>query len=105
MTVNKKDIGKNFKQEAQPINVVLEELTEAEKAKFLNDMKTNNEIIIKTAAGKEIKLGPELVQFEQYEKQIQEIKYIPSVIEPSFGIGRIVYCIFEHCFRVRAEDE
>jgi glycyl-tRNA synthetase len=36
---------------------------------------------------------------------IQEVKYIPSVIEPSFGIGRIVYCIFEHCFRVRADDE
>ncbi len=33
-----------------------------------------------------------------------EEKYTPSVIEPSFGIGRIVYCVFEHCFRTRAED-
>jgi len=35
---------------------------------------------------------------------MQEVKYSPSVIEPSFGIGRIVYCIFEHCFKVREED-
>lgn len=35
---------------------------------------------------------------------MQEEKYVPSVIEPSFGIGRIVYCIFEHCFRMRSED-
>lgn len=34
-----------------------------------------------------------------------EEKYTPSVIEPSFGIGRIIYCIFEHCFKVRAEDQ
>jgi len=35
---------------------------------------------------------------------VQEEKYIPWVIEPSHGIGRIVYCIFEHCFKVRKED-
>lgn len=33
-----------------------------------------------------------------------EEKYTPSVIEPSFGIGRIVYCIFEHCFKVREQE-
>lgn len=26
------------------------------------------------------------------------------MIEPSYGIGRIIYCIFEHSFKVRAED-
>ena len=36
---------------------------------------------------------------------MHEEKYIPHVIEPSFGIGRILYCVFEHCFKVRAEDE
>ena len=68
-------------------------------------MDQNKEIVVKTASGKELKLTADLVQFEQYEKNIQEVKYTPSVIEPSFGIGRIVYCIFEHCFKVRAEDE
>jgi glycyl-tRNA synthetase len=33
-----------------------------------------------------------------------EEKYIPHVIEPSFGVGRILYCIFEHCFKVREAD-
>lgn len=27
--------------------------------------------------------------------------FVPSVIEPSFGIGRIIYCMFEHCFYTR----
>lgn len=33
------------------------------------------------------------------------VDVIPSVIEPSFGIGRIMYAVFEHSFRVREEDE
>jgi glycyl-tRNA synthetase len=64
----------------------------------------NGEITVKVN-DKEIKLAKALVEFEQLEKIVQEEKYIPSVIEPSFGIGRIVYCIFEHCFKMRAEDE
>ena len=31
--------------------------------------------------------------------------YIPSVIEPSFGLGRIIYCMLEHSFYVREGDE
>lgn len=30
---------------------------------------------------------------------------IPSVIEPSFGLGRIMYTVFEHTFQVREGDE
>jgi len=41
--------------------------------------------------------------FEEIKKNIQEEKFVPSVIEPSFGIGRILYAIFEHSFRMRDE--
>jgi len=34
-----------------------------------------------------------------------EEKYTPSVIEPSYGLGRIMYCILEHCFQTREEDQ
>lgn len=33
------------------------------------------------------------------------VDVIPSVIEPSFGIGRIMYAVFEHNFKVREGDE
>ena len=49
-------------------------------------------------------LTEEHVSFSEHTKMVQEEKYIPHVIEPSFGIGRIIYCIFEHSFKVRAED-
>ena len=33
------------------------------------------------------------------------IDVVPGVIEPSFGIGRILYAILEHNFNVREGDE
>lgn len=42
-------------------------------------------------------------------QQSEETKYVeeitPSVVEPSFGIGRIMYVVLEHAFRQRAGDE
>lgn len=38
-------------------------------------------------------------------KKISEEKYTPHVIEPSFGIGRIITGILEHTFYVRESDE
>jgi len=45
-----------------------------------------------------------MVSFATETKTSQEEKYVPHVIEPSFGIGRIIYCVFEHCFRQREAD-
>lgn len=38
-----------------------------------------------------------------FPSTVEEI--VPNVIEPSFGIGRIMYTIFEHTFRIRDGDE
>ena len=32
-------------------------------------------------------------------------EFTPGVIEPSFGIGRIMYAVWEHNFRIREGDE
>jgi glycyl-tRNA synthetase len=31
--------------------------------------------------------------------------FTPGVIEPSFGIGRIIYCMYEHTYYTREGDE
>ena len=45
------------------------------------------------------------LKFERCELKMTEEKFVPGVIEPSFGIGRIVYCVLEHCFSIREKDE
>lgn len=39
------------------------------------------------------------------EKTLHVEEVVPSVIEPSFGIGRVLYTVLEHCFRQRENDE
>lgn len=67
---------------------------------MMKEFEEKGEIVLKSN-DKELKLNKEFITFETQEKMVQEEKYTPSVIEPSFGIGRVVYCIFEHCFKVR----
>ena len=46
-----------------------------------------------------------LVSFKSEKKTVWETKYLPGVIEPSFGIGRILYAVLEHAFTQRDGDE
>lgn len=49
-------------------------------------------------------LKADMVTIEKKTKKAHGRNYTPSVIEPSFGIGRILYCIFEHTFYTRPDD-
>lgn len=46
-----------------------------------------------------------MVFIKQHQKTIHVEEVIPSVVEPSFGIGRIMYALFEHNFIMREGDE
>lgn len=67
-------------------------------------MQANKEILVKVGE-KEWKVKEEFVKFEAYQHTQMEEKFVPHVIEPSFGMGRIMYCIFEHCFRMREKKK
>ncbi len=82
---NKKEIGKSFKQDSKPINDVIEEMNEEEREKLKVEFDSTGEVTINLPSGKAIKLNKEFIGFDVGEKTQFEEKYIPSVIEPSFG--------------------
>jgi glycyl-tRNA synthetase len=47
------------------------------------------------------KLDKSMVTVTKTNKRVVGETVTPSVIEPSFGIGRILYCMFEHAFYQR----
>jgi len=47
---------------------------------------------------KSFKLKLDHLNVKRYTKLIHVEEFVPSVIEPSFGIGRIMYSIWEHNF-------
>ena len=104
---NKSVIFKNFtdKEKCKRLCEKLSKLSEEEKEKLMIEYENTGKIEVEEN-GEKIILDKEKneIKMERFEQNIHEEKYYPNVIEPSFGIGRIVYCVMEHCFKVREKD-
>ncbi|KIH43827.1 hypothetical protein ANCDUO_26161, partial [Ancylostoma duodenale] len=53
----------------------------------------------------EFALTSAMVTVKRATKTVHVEEITPSVIEPSFGIGRVMYAVLEHSFRQREGDE
>ena len=85
-----KALGPRFKARAKAVG-------EALKALSPEELKSGDMIRL-TIEGETIAIEPELVSFESVEEEIRGEEVIPHVIEPSFGIDRIIYTVLDHSF-------
>lgn len=99
LTVEKSKFGKLFKKEASVIIEALEALPEAEKLEIESQLNTGN--CQKDLGAGVVQLSRDMLSFKKVRKIIHEEVYTPSVIEPAFGMGRVLFCILEHSFRCR----
>lgn len=100
MKTNKGAIAKAYKQKTQDILAYLAELPEASKAKIRKDLEENKEVSI-TINENNYVLNQTMIAPVDSKKTINQEVFYPSVIEPSFGIGRILYSVLEHAYRER----
>ena len=101
--LNKQVVGKEFKAFAKKIEPFILELTDDDKVNLKGKFEESKSITVEIE-GKEVTLTEAHLTIVEQTKTVREEKYTPWVIEPSFGIGRIIYCIFEHCFKIRGSD-
>lgn len=93
-----KKFGPMFKGNSSKIKKALEEMDtstiqDAFKKEGIFQMEVDGEIY---------ELSPDLINFEEKYEIIRGEKIFPHVIEPSYGIDRIVYSVLLHSFK---EDE
>lgn len=100
---NKGAVGKAFKKEAKEIMEALSKLEPAAVEAVEESLKANGKYVLEVN-GNSFTLTPDMLEVKRYQKTSHVEEYVPNVIEPSFGIGRIMYSIFEHNFRVRSDD-
>lgn len=98
---NKKLIGPRFKLEQKHVIAAIEALEGEELDIFKTKIETDKKAILKDC----YEITSDLVTFSLQKRIVSETKYTPSVIEPSFGIGRILYALLEHSFSQRNGDE
>ena len=97
---NKKLLGPRFKLDQKNVISAIEELEGSELENFKAAIEANGKAILR-----DFEITGDLVSFKMEKKTVVEIKYTPSVIEPSYGIGRILYAVLEHSFSQRSGDE
>ncbi len=88
-----KALGPMFKGKAKAV---------AEALRALNPRELTGDLISVSVDGEMIDIDRALVSFEEVEEEVRGEEVVPHVIEPSFGIDRILYSILDHSYY---EDE
>ena len=102
LKLDRKELGKVFMNDQRVVATALETL--AEDWMTFEPIATALETDGKTVVdGYEVTKA--MVSWTKTKKTIHERKFTPSVIEPSFGMGRILYSLLEHSFYQRDGDE
>lgn len=102
---NKKLLGPRFKMEQKTVLALIEALQGEQLAAFKQTIEADGKATLTSEDGtKTYEVTADLVSFSTEKCTIVETKYTPSVIEPSYGIGRILYAVLEHAFSQREND-
>ncbi|KAJ1921744.1 Glycine--tRNA ligase 1, mitochondrial [Mycoemilia scoparia] len=103
--INMKKFGPHFKKDAKVVTEFLEQRTECELEDIAKELNGPSGKAVINVDGREFELDTSLVQINKATIKEHVRKYTPNVIEPSFGLGRILYSLLEHSYYVRKEDE
>ncbi|HQE97770.1 MAG TPA: glycine--tRNA ligase, partial [Methanothrix sp.] len=93
-----KALGPRFKAKAKAVGEALKALSAEELAAG------KEECIRLNIDGEAIEIEPSLFSFERVEEEIRGEEVVPHVIEPSFGIDRILYSVLDHSYHEDALD-
>ncbi|XP_050515936.1 glycine--tRNA ligase [Diabrotica virgifera virgifera] len=101
---NKGLLGKTFKKDAKTITDALAALKIGDVEALEGKLGSTGSYEL-AVGDKNYTLSKDMVSVKRYQNTMHVEEIIPSVIEPSFGVGRVMYAIFEHNFKQRENDE
>jgi glycyl-tRNA synthetase len=104
LKLDRKVLGHVFKQDQRTVAAALEVLAENWEnfdTHVVRPLEATGEAIVDGV----FRVTREMLTWTKAVKKIHEVKFTPSVIEPSFGMGRILYALLEHSFYQRDGDE
>ncbi|XP_031618965.1 glycine--tRNA ligase-like [Contarinia nasturtii] len=89
---------------AKQLGRFLADLSQEQKVTLLKTINGGGSYEVKLDESKTIALQKSSINVKVVTKQMHIEEITPNVIEPSFGIGRILYTVLEHSYRVRNVD-
>ncbi|EIN05586.1 glycyl-tRNA synthetase [Punctularia strigosozonata HHB-11173 SS5] len=100
---NKKNLGKTFGKDSAVIQKIVGDMSEEQLIKLKGEL-AQGTATITAEDGRQLKLTPGFLTIERKTIKQHVREFIPNVIEPSFGLGRILYTLLEHSFWSREQD-
>lgn len=104
IVVDKRALGTAFKSAAKEISDTLDSFVDI-TAETLISSAANEIIALTTNCGNKYEIPVSMLKLEKKQETKHVLEYTPAVIEPSFGLGRIIYSVLEHSFWIRDGDE
>jgi glycyl-tRNA synthetase len=105
IVINRKLFGPCFKRGAKEVERCLMDMEEAAVLNIKEDLESDRKCSNVRVNGQNYVLTNELVTVDRVTTKEHVREYTPNVIEPSFGIGRILHSVLEHAYYVRQEDQ
>lgn len=108
-SLDKKLVGPRFKKDAKAVQASVEALDQQLLEDLAEKLKITGSVTVNTATplangSSSVELPQDLLKIQKVT-QVQTVReYTPNVIEPSFGIGRILYCLLEQVYWHRPQD-
>lgn len=105
--LNKKKFGPHFKKDGKTVEAAINALSQDFREKLALDLEQKGkiEVDVEGVASGKVELEKDLIKIEKRTRVENTREYTPNVIEPSFGIGRILYSMIEHVYWSREGDE
>lgn len=98
----KKELGITFKGNQKNVAEALEAMNEAVAMEMKEFLESKGEVgFYVCSLGETVCIKKNMVSISKVKKLEHQRVFTPAVVEPSFGIGRIIYCLFEHSFYTR----
>lgn len=101
------NLGKDFSELANLLQAIWKQaMGESEAMEMKATLEAKGEAEFKVCTlDKVVTIKKNMVSISKEKKKEHQRVFTPSVIEPSFGIGRIIYCLYEHSFYTRASRD
>lgn len=104
--IDKKKLGPKFRKNAKAVEEAVEGTNQEQRARFKEVMEKHGviNIIVPSLPEGKAELDKTLISIIRRTIVKNTRTYTPSVIEPSFGISRILYALLEHVYWHRPDD-
>ncbi|KAL4790028.1 hypothetical protein BDV19DRAFT_382652 [Aspergillus venezuelensis] len=105
--LDKKKFGPRFKKDGKTVEAAIDALSQELREKLALDLEQSGkiEVDVEGVARGKVELEKDIINIEKRTRVENVREYTPNVIEPSFGIGRILYSLMEHSYYYREGDE